>query len=469
MKEYTSDGVATGTVIHPGTQQMCNFNIDSQGNFYVPTLYSGGAVRKYSPTGNLIGEIDPGPAISIAIDLSNDDVYVDDGDRINYYNSSGSLIETFGLASGSYPGLSGSVGLAVNKNTHTVYVGNNKTSNTKVDTFVPTGPITIPDVTTSPPEATATTATLKGIVNGDGVNTTQCKFEWGAGASGAYTNTASCLDNGVPTNVFSGGSGDHAVTAPITGLTKGSTYHFRLTAKNANEVESHGANVVFNASNKPVIKSISVSHINTDGAQFDTSIDPEGGLTTFEIQWGTEAGVYGNVVPEPEEALSSSTKAETFHIPLLGLSFGTTYHYRLVAKNDGGTTTGADHSFRTYVPDPGTDPCTNAQVRQQTESSLLPDCRAYELASVQNSGGFDVESDVVPGQTPLTAYPRAGDRLLYSIHVGLIPGIAGSPTNYGTDPYVATAEKDGWTTEYVGLPADGMADEGAVRIAAPGR
>ena len=31
---------------------------------------------------------------------------------------------------------------------------------------------------------------------------------------------------------------------------------------------------------------------------------------------------------------------------------------------------------------------------------------------------------------------------------------AWNPTNRGVDPYVATAEKDGWSTEYAGLPAD---------------
>jgi sugar lactone lactonase YvrE len=459
LKEFTSNGVATGEVIHPSPQSMCNFTIDSQGNFYVPTVYSGGPVIKYDPTGHSLGQIDPGPAISVAIDLSNDDVYVDDGDRINHYNSAGELKDTFGLPNGSYPGLSGSVGVAVNENTHTVYVANNRTGGTRVDTFVPSGPITIPTVSTDAPEPTSTSATLKGTVNGDGVDTTECKFEWGATSS--YGNTTACLENGVPTNVFTGGSGDHAVTASIGPLTKGSTYHFRIVAKNANEVESRGKDVAFNASSKPAIGQTTVSHVNTDGVQFDTSIDPEGGNTTFKIEYGTEAGVYGSSAPASEEHLASVVQAETFHIPTFGLTFGTTYHYRVVAKNDAGTTNGPDQVFTTYFPDPGSDPCPNAQVRQQTESSLLPDCRAYELASARNTGGYDVESDIVPGQTPLVTSPRAGDRILYSIHFGLIPGAAGSPTNYGRDPYVATRGTNGWTTKYVGLPADGMADSGA--------
>ncbi len=38
---------------------------------------------------------------------------------------------------------------------------------------------------------------------------------------------------------------------------------------------------------------------------------------------------------------------------------------------------------------------------------LLLDCRAYELASAHNAGGYDVESDLIPGQTPFGDYPLA--------------------------------------------------------------
>jgi hypothetical protein len=459
LKEYTPDGVGTGTIVHPEIQGMCNFTIDSQGNFYVPENYAGGPVIKYSPTGQNLGPIS-GSGVSVAIDLSNDDVYVDEFNQVKHFDSNGGLLETFGLPEGSYPGLSNSIGIAVNKNTNTVYVANNRFGGTAVDVFVPSGPIIIPTVTTEAAEPTSTSATLNGTVDGDGVDTTECKFEWGSTSS--YGNTTPCLENGVPTNVFTGGSGVHAVTGSIAPLTKGNTYHFRIVAKNANGVESHGKDRSFNAASKPAIGVTTVSHVNTDGVQFDVNIDPEGGNTSFKIEYGTEAGVYTKSVPATEEVqLGSVVNAELFHLAEFGLSFDTVYHYRVVAVNDAGTTAGPDQVFKTYAPDPGTDPCPNAQVRRQTESSLLPDCRAYELASARNTGGYDVVSDVVAGQTPLVTSPRAQDRVLYSIHFGLIPGVSGSPTNYGRDPYVATRGADGWTTEYVGLPADGMADEGA--------
>ena len=43
--------------------------------------------------------------------------------------------------------------------------------------------------------------------------------------------------------------------------------------------------------------------------------------------------------------------------------------------------------------------------------------------------------------------------MLYGIHDGGIPG-TGNPTNRGVDPYVATRGANGWSTRYVGIPAD---------------
>ena len=52
------------------------------------------------------------------------------------------------------------------------------------------------------------------------------------------------------------------------------------------------------------------------------------------------------------------------------------------------------------------DQCPNAHVRQQTGAALLLDCRAYELVSAANTGGYDVESSLVAGQTPSAATPK---------------------------------------------------------------
>jgi hypothetical protein len=126
----------------------------------------------------------------------------------------------------------------------------------------------------------------------------------------------------------------------------------------------------------------------------------------------------------------------------------------IAATNQSGTTRSADLTFNTF---PFTeileDACPNAHVRQQTGAALLPDCRAYELVSAANAGGYDVESYLVAGQTPFGGYPDAEGRVLYGVHDGAIPG-TNHPTNNGLDPYVATRGTDGWSTDYVGIPAN---------------
>ena len=85
------------------------------------------------------------------------------------------------------------------------------------------------------------------------------------------------------------------------------------------------------------------------------------------------------------------------------------------------------------------DQCGNAQVRQQTGAALLLDCRAYELRLGRQHGGYDVQSDLIPGQDVLTAEPGAPDRVLYSVHFGGFP-------EYGrTDqPRARPVRRDPW-------------------------
>ena len=104
----------------------------------------------------------------------------------------------------------------------------------------------------------------------------------------------------------------------------------------------------------------------------------------------------------------------------------------------------AQHLHHPSLHDLADDPCPNAHVRQQTSAARLLDCRAYELVSAADAGGYDVESNLIPGQTPFGGYPEAAGRVLYGVHDGGIPG-TGNPTNRGVDPYVATRGENGWT------------------------
>ncbi len=459
LKEFNTDGSATGNVLSltvPGAGvSACDFDIDTEGNFYIPLNYTGGPVYKFDHTGAAIGQIDPGPARSVAVDSSNNDVYVDDGNHVAQYGPVGNLLDTFGTAEGApsgYPGLQSSFGIAVDSETHKVYVSNKNFPN-RIDVFAPTGPIKVPDVTAEPATSvTGASATLHGVIHPDGIDTTDCHFEYGIGSS--YDHTAPCGVGGVPTNVFAGASGNTAVSANISGLIKGSTYHFKLTAFNSNAVVARSNDEAFSASDAPHVGNENATKLNADSAQLNADIDPDGGITKYRFEWGADES-YGNTVPVPSGELSSVSDVEAVSTVAGGLAPGTTYHYRVIAENDAGEAIGHDQTFTTFAPPPDQiDPCGNAHVRQQTGAALLLDCRAYELVSAGDTGGYNVESRLETGQTPFADYPNAsGPRVLYGIHSGAIPG-PWNPTNRGLDPYVATRGSDGWSTEYVGIPAN---------------
>ena len=259
------------------------------------------------------------------------------------------------------------------------------------------------------------------------------------------------------------------MTAPIAGLEKGTKYWVKLFAANsANEIISDGGPEKFLAQSKPIPSLEFVSKVNTDGANFNATIDPNGGRTWYSWEYGPTTA-YGQKTSETRLRRENATEyeeptslTESFSVSDLvsGFEPGKPIHFRAVVRNEQGTTFGPDQEFITYVQE-GEPSCPNSLVRQQTGSALLLDCRAYELASTSYGGGHDVVSSTIAGQEPLVAYPDASGRLLYSLDSGVVPGVAGDPTNFGRDPYVAVRGATGWTTSYVGLPSGGMAEPGA--------
>ena len=399
------------------------------------------------------------------IDQSRGLIYaIEEGNRVQVYSTEGQPLTAFGLGEGTYNGLLEAKGVSVNEATGDVYVtsrrsgaqpaGKESPVSPRVDVFSPQTQITVPDATTgSTGHPSKTSAVLKGAINPDGIETTGCKFEWGT--STQYLGGVVPCDQG---NVFSG-STDADVTNELKSLTTGTSYHYRVAAKNTNDTWSYGIDREFEASVAPQTTPVVVDRVNTDGARFSAEINPNGGTTEYYVEVGQEdcsANPCTKVTPE-EPTLGSKLDQERVFVSTTGLKPDSDYHGRLVAQNGAGTVT-IPFTFRTYPAPPEKDSCGNALVRQQTSAFLLLDCRAYELVSAANAGGYDVESDLLPGQTPFTAYPEADDRVLYGLHFGSIPGIAGSPTNHGLDPYVAERGPDGWTSHYVGVPADGMVD-----------
>jgi len=470
-------GLEPGTRVpfFPGT---CYGVFDSKGFVYAHkggSYYGGegnGRIFKITGEGTELYEVnDFSDSRGIAVDSSNDDVFIVRGNNtFEAFDKEGHKLGSgWGTASGGYEGLAGSpVGIAVDPDTHDVWIANRRVypgGVSRVEKFERVNPHIIPDSRAIKPDyshPTGETIGFRGIVNPDGVATTDCHFEYGP--TQEFGSSTPCLEGDVFT-----GSTDQVVTSVQIPFPKGHRYYFRLSTKNANNELAHSNRRAFIPQGMPKLLSSFVDRVKTDGARFGAEFDTNGGNASFHVEYGEEGEPLSLTTPESDSFGFTTTLGQHVYEPGVysdtvlapDLKPGTTYEYRVVVSNEAGDLKTPIAKFRTFDPDAGVDDCDNALARRQSGSSLLIDCRGYELVSFHNSGGVDVVSDIVPLQTPLDAYPRASDSILFSMHVGIVPGLNGSPTNLGRDPYIARRGPNGWKSEYVGLPADGMAEYGA--------
>jgi hypothetical protein len=293
---------------------------------------------------------------------------------------------------------------------------------------------------------TLTSATLHGSFSSESIPT-NFYFEYGTTTSYG-TNTAS--PPGPPA------VGDSA-SAPISGLSGGTTYHYRLVATNSFGTTIGPDHALYTSQPPEVSDTMSATDVKSDSALIHLKLSPNGLDTTYHVDYGPEDCGASACVASESKLQFAAVGFKSLTLGLTGLEAGAVYHYRVFAENSrGSTVSSVDHYFRTFPTPVFSESCPNALARQQTGSAFLLDCRAYELVSAADAGGYSVESDLLPGQAPFDAHPDASgpSQVIYGVHNGGIPGI-GNPTNKGIDPYVATRSEQGWSTEYVGIPADG--------------
>ena len=302
---------------------------------------------------------------------------------------------------------------------------------------------------------TESAATLNAAFVGDGTET-HYYFEWGpTTAYGNQTATPPGDDAHSPS-----GPARTPLFTDLSNLAPYTTYHYRVVATNGSGTTDGQDQIFTTTPGVPTAQQVAVTAVHADRALFQARVNPNGADTTAHFEYVDDptfqqSGWANATVTNPDVGVGMSKQYRSISTSVNGLQPGTTYHYRVVGTNQIGSGT-AERTFKTFPFIPSfTDPCPNAHVRQQTGASLLLDCRAYELASVANAGGYDVESSLVAGQTPFGGYPNAENpsRVLYGVHNGGIPG-TGNPTNNGVDPYLATRTDSGWSTKYVGIPAN---------------
>ena len=219
-------------------------------------------------------------------------------------------------------------------------VNANGTSYGEDQTFqTPALPPSLENVTAS--AVTQTAATLNASINPNNQDTIY-HFEFGPTTAYGRTLPAPDADIGL-------GYSNVVVGQQLTGLSPGTTYHFRVVATNATSPlgGTVGADRTFTTPplQPPVVSTGQASGVAQNAATLTATIDTQGFETTYEFDLGTDTSygsrIFGDAGPEPG--------TQIFTVALQGLAAGTTYHYRIVATNTFGTVYGADQTFTTGV------------------------------------------------------------------------------------------------------------------------
>ncbi|MET0557928.1 MAG: fibronectin type III domain-containing protein [Solirubrobacterales bacterium] len=261
-------------------------------------------------------------------------------------------------------------------------------------------------------------------------------FEWGQTTS--YGNSTP-VPPGLAVPPGSGHVDLPAVT--ISGLEAGVTYHYRVVASNATGI-TYSGDAFFRAAEAPRISGLDTRKVTATSAELIGLINPNHGQTSYHFEWGPTAS-YGNSVPVPAGEIASGDAPVAVSAQIEGLTAGVTYHFRLVASSQFGTSASPDQSFGFYPP-----ACPNSQLRQETRSNDLPDCRAYELVTPSFAQG----AIITASSGPVASFATNPSRLVFGTYFGLLPESSGEGMNSTDDLYVATRTDSGWGQRYIGVP-----------------
>ena len=216
--------------------------------------------------------------------------------------------------------------------------------------------------TTASSGTTTTGATLNGTVNANGFSST-VTFEYGL--TTAYGQSATATQSPVT------GNSSTNVSASITGLSIGTTYHYRLTATNSLGT-TNGNDMTFTTLGLvPTASTVAATSITVDGSTLNGTVNANYLSTTVSFEYGltTSYGSPATATPSTVTGNSSTNVSAS----ITGLAGGTTYHYRVIATNSLGTTNGDDMTFTTLgaVPTASTTAITNISTTGATISGTV--------------------------------------------------------------------------------------------------
>ena len=221
------------------------------------------------------------------------------------------------------------------------------------DTTFTTQPPPAPEVANAnASNLTQTAADMRADVNPNGQATTYW-FEYGLDTTyGSATTPAPAGSGAAPATV----------TASVTGLAAGTTYHFRVAASGSGGIV-YGPDVTFTTlAPPPSIANVAADAIAETSAEMSADVNPNGLPTTYRFEYGTDTS-YGRTTAAA--SAGSGATVVTAVKSVVGLTPGTTYHFRVVATSASGASYGPDASFSTAT-------AAVVQPRPSTDGSAAP-------------------------------------------------------------------------------------------------
>jgi hypothetical protein len=203
----------------------------------------------------------------------------------------------------------------------------------------------------------------------------------------------------------------------------------------------------------PIVEDLSASGITDGEAILRGKVNPNNSETTYRFEYTSEqsfqAEGFEGALVVGEGTVGNSFEGIDVSANAGGLEAGTAYHVRLVADSAEGKDE-AEDSFTTYLPPSVSSDCPNQSLRTGP-SSLLPDCRAYELVTPANTNGHPPYGQETTSAElfPTRLASASGDAMSFQIGGGSLPGMDATGSYVG-DAYLATRSGDGWHTEVAG-------------------
>jgi hypothetical protein len=301
-----------------------NSVVQHYATFDGPTVTTTAASSIDTVSATLNGTIDPGGVSST--------YHFEYGQDTNYGSQTAESDPLAGT--GAVAASSPAAGLLPNTTYHFRIVGTNADGSITGDDQTLTTAAAPPTLDGAPAFVSAITttgATLNGTLN---PNSSPTSFHFEYGTDTSYGTSTLATDAGA-------GAGDQPVTADLTGLAAGTTYHYRLVADNGTGGVQHGADGTFSTAPGTLP---SASDVTVFGATLHGVINPHGAAATYHFEYGTTTDYDRSTA----EADGGSGNGELAVSQATGrLTPATTYHVRVVATINGQTTTSDDTTFTT--------------------------------------------------------------------------------------------------------------------------